>query len=322
MTSATPSSRSRRIIRRIKAADAGLVCLVGVQSNQFPRAMDLAAPVPRSRASGRGRRVSRLGSVWRCCPSCRPISWRRGGWGSPCSPARPRAGSTGSSPMRSPAGCSRSTTTWTICRVCSSRSPRSCRSTSCGRYGETLGAFDAGRGCPFQCSFCTIINVQGRKSRWRDADDVEQLVRANLAQGVFRFFITDDNFARNRNWEAIFDRLIEMREQRGARPAIHHPGRHAVPPHPEFRREGGARRLQAGLYRARKHQPRQSAAGQEKAEPGARIPPACSSPGGRSGSSPMPAISSAFPATRRSGSPTTSAPCSANCRSTCWNSSS
>jgi hypothetical protein len=24
-------------------------------------------------------------------------------------------------------------------------------------------------------------------------------VRANLAQGVFRFFITDDNFARNRN---------------------------------------------------------------------------------------------------------------------------
>jgi radical SAM superfamily enzyme YgiQ (UPF0313 family) len=83
------------------------------------------------------------------------------------------------------------------------------------RYGETIGAFDAGRGCPFQCSFCTIINVQGRKSRWRDADDVEQLLRANLAQGVFRFFITDDNFARNRNWEAIFDRLIEMREREG-----------------------------------------------------------------------------------------------------------
>jgi hypothetical protein len=57
--------------------------------------------------------------------------------------------------------------------------------------------------------------VQGRKSRWRDADDVERLVRANLAQGVYRFFITDDNFARNRNWEAIFDRLIEMRETEG-----------------------------------------------------------------------------------------------------------
>src|SRR5206468_9854106 len=33
----------RRIIRRIKDAEAGLVCLVGVQSNQFPRAIDLAA---------------------------------------------------------------------------------------------------------------------------------------------------------------------------------------------------------------------------------------------------------------------------------------
>jgi Radical SAM superfamily len=75
--------------------------------------------------------------------------------------------------------------------------------------------FDAGRGCPFQCSFCTIINVQGRKSRFRDADDVERLVRANLAQDNLRFFITDDDFARNKNWEAIFDRLIALREIEG-----------------------------------------------------------------------------------------------------------
>jgi radical SAM superfamily enzyme YgiQ (UPF0313 family) len=77
--------------------------------------------------------------------------------------------------------------------------------------------FDCGRGCPFQCSFCTIINVQGRKSRYRDADDVERVLRANLAQGIRRFFITDDNFARNKNWEAIFDRLIAIREQEGIR---------------------------------------------------------------------------------------------------------
>src|SRR5215472_9260381 len=31
-----------KIIRRIKGADGGLVCLVGVQSNQFPRAMATA----------------------------------------------------------------------------------------------------------------------------------------------------------------------------------------------------------------------------------------------------------------------------------------
>jgi radical SAM superfamily enzyme YgiQ (UPF0313 family) len=74
-------------------------------------------------------------------------------------------------------------------------------------------SFDAGRGCPYQCSFCTIINVQGRKSRGRSADDIERVLRENLAQGVNRFFITDDNFARNKDWESIFDRIIELRER-------------------------------------------------------------------------------------------------------------
>jgi radical SAM superfamily enzyme YgiQ (UPF0313 family) len=83
------------------------------------------------------------------------------------------------------------------------------------RYSPPIGSFDAGRGCPFQCSFCTIINVQGRKSRFRSADDVERLLRANLGKGVYRFFITDDDFARNRNWEPILDRIIEMREREG-----------------------------------------------------------------------------------------------------------
>jgi len=79
-------------------------------------------------------------------------------------------------------------------------------------YG-TSTSFDAGRGCPYQCSFCTIINVQGRKSRHRSADDVEHLVRMNWAEGIAKFFLTDDNFARNRNWEAIFDRLAALRAE-------------------------------------------------------------------------------------------------------------
>jgi radical SAM superfamily enzyme YgiQ (UPF0313 family) len=78
-----------------------------------------------------------------------------------------------------------------------------------------LSSFDAGRGCPYQCSFCTIINVQGRRSRYRSADDVERIIRANLQQGVGRFFITDDDFARNSNWEAILDRCIQLREEEG-----------------------------------------------------------------------------------------------------------
>ena len=83
------------------------------------------------------------------------------------------------------------------------------------RVAGHYSSFDAGRGCPFQCSFCTIINVHGRKSRYRTPDDVEAIVRANAGQGITRFFITDDNFARNRNWEPILDRLIALREREG-----------------------------------------------------------------------------------------------------------
>jgi len=83
------------------------------------------------------------------------------------------------------------------------------------RYLGNIASFDAGRGCPFTCSFCTIINVQGRKSRHRTPDDVEALIRAGAEQGFRSYFITDDNFARNKNWEAILDRIIELRRDHG-----------------------------------------------------------------------------------------------------------
>jgi radical SAM superfamily enzyme YgiQ (UPF0313 family) len=76
-----------------------------------------------------------------------------------------------------------------------------------------LTSFDAGRGCPFVCSFCTIINVHGRKSRFRTPDDIERIVRENAEQQIKSFFITDDNFARNKNWEPIFDRLIALKRE-------------------------------------------------------------------------------------------------------------
>ncbi len=89
-----------------------------------------------------------------------------------------------------------------------------------GTAKRTVGAtssFDAGRGCPFQCSFCTIINVQGRKSRRRSCEDIDRLIRRSLAEGVDRYFITDDDFARNRDWEPILDQLIKIRNEPGNR---------------------------------------------------------------------------------------------------------
>ncbi len=77
-----------------------------------------------------------------------------------------------------------------------------------------FGTLDCGRGCPFDCTFCTIINVQGRKMRYRSADHIAAALRKNYHEhGITFYFFTDDNFARNKNWEAIFDALIRLREE-------------------------------------------------------------------------------------------------------------
>lgn len=77
-----------------------------------------------------------------------------------------------------------------------------------------FGTLDCGRGCPFECSFCTIINVQGRKMRFRSAEHIAEAIRRNYhAYGISFYFFTDDNFARNKNWEAIFDAVIRLRKE-------------------------------------------------------------------------------------------------------------
>ena len=127
---------------------------------------------------------------------------------------RPKAGSTKCSGTLPRAGSRPSTTSSRTCRD-GRHAGAVPAQAACEAHARVEHDFDAGRGCPYQCSFCTIINVQGRKSRFRSADDVEQLVRLNWARGIHKFFITDDNFARNKEWEAIFDRLIELREECG-----------------------------------------------------------------------------------------------------------
>ncbi len=78
----------------------------------------------------------------------------------------------------------------------------------------TFGTMDTSRGCPFACSFCTIINVQGRKMRERSPESVAEIVRRNyLEQKVHFYFFTDDNFARKRYWRETFDALIRLRKE-------------------------------------------------------------------------------------------------------------
>jgi hypothetical protein len=204
--------RPDRIIRMIrKAGGKALIGLVGVQSNQFPRAVDLARPfiaaglpvciggfhisgciamlpeMPQDMREAQvlgisffageaeeGRFDEVLCDAWSgtLAPLYNYMDKLPNLQGEP-SPILPRKH---------------------LRRICGS-----------------MSSMDLGRGCPYQCSFCTIINVQGRKSRFRSPDDLEKIVRDNYAQGIKRFFITDDNFARNRDWEPLFDRLIALR---------------------------------------------------------------------------------------------------------------
>ncbi len=77
-----------------------------------------------------------------------------------------------------------------------------------------FGTIDCSRGCPFNCSFCTIINVQGRKMRVRSAETVAEAMRDNYRRhGVYFYFFTDDNFARNSGWRDIFNMLIDLRSE-------------------------------------------------------------------------------------------------------------
>ena len=78
-----------------------------------------------------------------------------------------------------------------------------------------IGTVDCSRGCPFNCSFCTVINVQGHKMRYRSAESVLETIRANYNKGITEYFFTDDNFSRNPNWEPIIDGLISMNEDEG-----------------------------------------------------------------------------------------------------------
>ncbi|MGB7077952.1 MAG: radical SAM protein [Xanthobacteraceae bacterium] len=203
------------LLSRLKLHDNfGLVCLIGVQSNQYPRALDIARPF---RAAGvqvvmGGFHVSGCLSMLDGraveLDACREMG---------VSMFAGEAENRFDDILRD-AGAGRLAPLYNFMKDLPAMDGTPVPFLPKRYVERTLGlsaSFDAGRGCPYQCSFCTIINVQGRKSRYRSADDVERLVRLNWAQGIHRFFITDDNFARNAEWEAIFDRLIELREVHG-----------------------------------------------------------------------------------------------------------
>lgn len=206
--------RVPQLVRQFKDADGGFVGLVGVQSNQFPRAVNLAQqfldediPVV---IGG-----FHVGGCLSMLPEIPPDIQHALDIG--CSIyAGECEGRLGDLFKDIYAGTTRPIYNYLDDLPDMSDSavpylPENVISKINGKYAS----YDTGRGCPFQCSFCTIINVQGRVSRRRTADDIEKFLRGLHARGIKRFFLTDDNFARNKDWEEIVDRIIKLREEEG-----------------------------------------------------------------------------------------------------------
>ena len=203
--------RSTRLIRLIKRAGAGMVMLAGVQSNQFPRALDIAAPL-------RARGIAVGIGGFHVSGTVSMLDGR--------DPDLDRARSMGISlfageaegrleQVLRDAAAGTLKPLYNFINELPNLDGTPIPLLGAERAQRTAGgttSFDAGRGCPYQCSFCTIINVQGRKSRRRSPADIEKIVRLNYAQGLRAFFITDDNFARNKDWEPILDRIIHLRQ--------------------------------------------------------------------------------------------------------------
>jgi hypothetical protein len=78
-----------------------------------------------------------------------------------------------------------------------------------------FATLDLSRGCIWDCEFCCIINVHGKTMRHRDAEHIAGAIRRNHALGVNLYFFTDDNLPRAKNWEAFFDMLVRLHEEEG-----------------------------------------------------------------------------------------------------------
>ncbi len=209
--------RADRIMRDLKrSGDKALICLVGVQSNQFPRATDLARQFIKG-----GFSIAMGGFHAAGCLSMLPVippeiqaamdmgvSIYAGeaeegrldevlldAWNGTLKPLynyheRPAGHRSGPDAASAPGSLGAQRGPQVELRP----RPRLPRSSARSAPSSTCRAARA--------ASCT-------------PDDLEAIVRENYKQGITSFFITDDNMARNKHWEAFFDRLIELRENEG-----------------------------------------------------------------------------------------------------------
>jgi radical SAM superfamily enzyme YgiQ (UPF0313 family) len=82
-------------------------------------------------------------------------------------------------------------------------------------FNPTFSTLDTSRGCPFTCSYCSVKNVMGRTMRSRDATRVVEWVRdAYDNHGIRNLLVVDDDFFRSPEWEPILSGVAALRATR------------------------------------------------------------------------------------------------------------
>src|SRR3954469_8722577 len=79
-----------------------------------------------------------------------------------------------------------------------------------------MGCVQTSRGCPFQCEFCDIIVLFGRRPRVKPAEQVVAEVEAQHRLGARVIFLVDDNFIGNKKAaKGILRAIIAWQKERG-----------------------------------------------------------------------------------------------------------
>lgn len=79
-----------------------------------------------------------------------------------------------------------------------------------------MSCVQTSRGCPYQCEFCDIIVIFGRRPRVKTPAQVVAEVEAQYREGVRWIFLVDDNFIGNKKAaKMILRALIEWQRKRG-----------------------------------------------------------------------------------------------------------
>ena len=154
-------------------------------------------------------------------------------------------------------GLRRSTTTWDKLPICKGSHRRSCH--------ESTSAEPPDRSRASISDAAVRTNAPSAPSSTCRAARADFVRRTSLEKSSVRtcpehqtVFHHHDNFARNRDWELLFDRLIELRAGDCPKIGFTIQDPHALPQDPEFHREGRAGRRPPGVHRTGEHQSGQS----------------------------------------------------------------